>query len=51
MTTLECKTKMEAVLKAARLGFLPNAVGFLSAVVMSGAMLDDIFIDRMIMWI
>ncbi|OCI99587.1 hypothetical protein A6U85_31540 [Agrobacterium sp. 13-626] len=51
MATLECKTKMEAVLKAARLGFLSNAIGFLSAVLMSSAILDDIFVDRMIVWI
>ncbi len=51
MTALECKTKMEAVLRAVRLGFLPNAAYFLSTVIVSSAMLDDIFIDRMTMWI
>jgi DNA-binding CsgD family transcriptional regulator len=51
MATLECKTKMEALMKAVRLGFLPNAIGFLSAMLMSSAVLDDIFVDRMIVWI
>ncbi|WP_412066341.1 helix-turn-helix transcriptional regulator [Rhizobium sp. SYY.PMSO] len=51
MATLGCKTKMEAILKAARLGFLPNAIGFLSTMIVSSAILDDIFVDRMMMWI
>ncbi|TWB46388.1 DNA-binding CsgD family transcriptional regulator [Rhizobium sp. ERR 922] len=51
VTALDCKTKMEAVLKAARLGFLPNAAYFLSTILASSTMLDDLFIDHMIMWI
>lgn len=51
MTALGCKTKMEAVLKASRLGFLPNAVCFLGTMIMTNCMLDDLFIDRMVTWI
>jgi DNA-binding CsgD family transcriptional regulator len=51
MATLGCKTKMEAILKASRLGFLPNAICFLSALMMSSVVLDDIFADCMIIGI